>query len=212
VFARVIENVPSTTTTAAELGLDHSMIALARIDIPASTGTITQSMIHDLRFMSHQRSARRFGVFNCSANQTYVASSTWSKFPTEVTFNVDVPTWATHVRGTFQIALLAVLNGGATSNAVSGFMAMQLDTAGQAALRTGNTLFMVDAAWFQPVNIFGGGEALALPVGYRGKTAQVSIAVESFNTPEMTDHLVWGTNSGVASIDVEFYQAPIAAA
>lgn len=42
-------NVPSTTTTVTQLGFGWSAIPLARIDIPASTGTILQSMIHDLR-------------------------------------------------------------------------------------------------------------------------------------------------------------------
>jgi hypothetical protein len=211
VFTRVISNVPSTTTSAQDLGLDHSMIALARIDIPSSTGTITQSMIHDLRTLSQQRSTRRFEVFNAAVQETYTANSAWMEWPNAVSFSVEVPTWATHMRGTFQINLLAAANGGATSNAISGFMALQIDTPGQTGLRTANTLFLVDAAWVQPLTVFGGGEDVFLPEAFRGKTCTLRVAITSGNTPSLTDVLVWMANQGVASIDVEFYQAPIAA-
>lgn len=48
-FPRVIEGVPSSLTKLSTLGNNWSAIPLARIDIPAATGTITDSMIKDLR-------------------------------------------------------------------------------------------------------------------------------------------------------------------
>lgn len=46
---RVIEGVPNTTVAVTPVNAGWSAIPLARIDIPASTGTITQAMIKDLR-------------------------------------------------------------------------------------------------------------------------------------------------------------------
>lgn len=45
----VFSGVGPTVTTPQEVDPDCSAIALARVDVPASTGTITQAMITDLR-------------------------------------------------------------------------------------------------------------------------------------------------------------------
>lgn len=45
----VIPGVPSNTTSVEEIDPNMSAVALARVDIPLSTGTITQDMIVDLR-------------------------------------------------------------------------------------------------------------------------------------------------------------------
>lgn len=45
----VIPGVPSTTTRVDEVDTNMSAVALARVDIPVSTATITQAMIVDLR-------------------------------------------------------------------------------------------------------------------------------------------------------------------
>jgi hypothetical protein len=48
-FVRVIENVPNTTVAVTPVNAGWSAIPLARIDLPANTGTITQAMVKDLR-------------------------------------------------------------------------------------------------------------------------------------------------------------------
>lgn len=45
----IIQNVPVTTTSAAQLNLGYSAYALARLDIPAGTTNIDVNMIKDLR-------------------------------------------------------------------------------------------------------------------------------------------------------------------
>lgn len=45
----IITGVPANTTKWSQLGLLGSAIAVARIDFPPSTGTVTQGMIKDLR-------------------------------------------------------------------------------------------------------------------------------------------------------------------
>jgi hypothetical protein len=49
IFTRVLENVGSGVKSVHALNLGYSAITLARIDYPASTGTVTQAMIKDLR-------------------------------------------------------------------------------------------------------------------------------------------------------------------
>ena len=49
IFTRVISNVAATVKKVGDLNLGISAITLARIDIPPSTGTVIQSMIHDYR-------------------------------------------------------------------------------------------------------------------------------------------------------------------
>lgn len=49
VFSRRIPNVPSTTTHINQVDPSMSALTLARIDIPANTGAITDAMIKDLR-------------------------------------------------------------------------------------------------------------------------------------------------------------------
>ena len=54
----VISGVPNTTTTAKQLNLGYPAIALARIDIPLSTATITTAMIKDMRKVCNPRRQR----------------------------------------------------------------------------------------------------------------------------------------------------------
>ena len=51
----VIEGVSSNTKSVKDLNLTYPAIALARISIPASTATITNAMITDLRVMARPR-------------------------------------------------------------------------------------------------------------------------------------------------------------
>lgn len=54
----VIRGVPSNTTDAKGLGLGYPALPLARVTLPASTGTVTSSMITDLREVALPRSKR----------------------------------------------------------------------------------------------------------------------------------------------------------
>lgn len=107
----VVTNVASSTTSAAQLNLGYPAIALARIDIPANTSSITDAMIKDVRRVAQSRRARR----------TLIATPTTSiAFPTTIgdvlaMGSVDVPEWATYMylRGDLGGAVLR----SATSNA-----------------------------------------------------------------------------------------------
>lgn len=94
VFTRVISGVASTATTVTELGLGYSAIPLARIDIPASTGTITQSMITDLRQVANPRRDAELITYN----PPVVASVTASSFTDWIaSWPMAIPSWAVRV-------------------------------------------------------------------------------------------------------------------
>jgi hypothetical protein len=101
---RVIQGVPPGTTTLAQAGRGgDSAIVLARIDIPASTGTITQGMITDLRQMAQPRQKHLINqtVGGISPANT-LTSGTWALWPGYAPGNI-VPEWATHANITFTV-------------------------------------------------------------------------------------------------------------
>lgn len=99
----IIENVSSTTRTAAQLNLGYPAIALARLSIPASTATITNAMITDLREVAIPRRVRYVRTMALGGSSTEdLTSSTDEAFPNaSLSFApVDIPEWATAARVT----------------------------------------------------------------------------------------------------------------
>lgn len=108
IFTRLIPSVPNTTTSARQLGLTYPAIALARIDIPASTSTITQAMIKDVRQLFWPQETRTITTYEPATNQQLlaVAFSLWpSTQPT-----ITIPEWATWVE--MQMTLTGILRAG----------------------------------------------------------------------------------------------------
>lgn len=106
IYTRVIEGVPATTTTATQLGTSDSMYALARIDIPASTATITQDMIVPLRAVSNpltgvggtfEKQWTGTAVGPTTAQRLRTADTTFRAFPSSAVWQVPIPPWATEV-------------------------------------------------------------------------------------------------------------------
>jgi hypothetical protein len=108
IYTRLISNVAGTTTSARQLGLTYPAIALARIDIPASTATITNAMIKDVRQLFWPQETRTIVAFEPATDQQLlaVAFSLWpSTQPTIV-----IPEWATWVE--MQMTLTGILRTG----------------------------------------------------------------------------------------------------
>lgn len=107
---RVIQNVPAGTKRLQDIAgySSRTAITLARIDFPANTGTVTASMIVDLRDVAIPR--RTEVVF---ARPRVAADDTTQRFLTALTsnggeyfpggggapneFQVDIPKWATRM-------------------------------------------------------------------------------------------------------------------
>lgn len=95
-YFQVISNVSSSATAIPDA---RTGIPLARIDIPASTSTITDAMIVDLRKVANPRRSRRLYTQSPTADSALIGSSTtYSYFSTASGWNIAVPDWATTVR------------------------------------------------------------------------------------------------------------------
>lgn len=99
-----IQGVPAGTTTAKELNLGYPAIALAKITLPASTGTVTAAMITDLRRVAIPRRDRAMstvfptGKWQLGTGQQIPAGAygTWPLKDAQ-RMSVYVPEWATRV-------------------------------------------------------------------------------------------------------------------
>lgn len=95
-FPQIISGVSSSATTIPD---GRTGIPLARIDIPASTATITNAMITDLRKVANPRRERRMYTHSPASDSALIGSSTtYSYFSTEPGQNIAIPDWATTVR------------------------------------------------------------------------------------------------------------------
>lgn len=128
-YARIIEGVSSSTTSVQALGLGYSAIPLARIDIPLSTATVTQSMIKNLRstvgggggseVITETNIAQQYvtktavgtGKWNTTATKLLPANTSFIDFPANANWSVPIPSWATHMDYFVEIRN-AHLNGG----------------------------------------------------------------------------------------------------
>jgi hypothetical protein len=100
IFTRIISNVPAGTTRLQDVpGYGgRSAVTLARLDIPASTGTITAAMITDLRKVANPRTLRQMvTVYPSTAlNMPTSAYASWPITSAQRP-SLQVPEWATRL-------------------------------------------------------------------------------------------------------------------
>jgi len=98
VFTRVIPNVPKGTTRLQDVpGYGgRTAVTLARVDLPASTGTVTSSMVTDLRAMARPRSERVIVPATIQKADLLNLLPSWQNFPETQITGIPVPAWATH--------------------------------------------------------------------------------------------------------------------
>ncbi|WP_228981287.1 hypothetical protein [Streptomyces sp. DH12] len=96
-YFQVISNVSSTATAIPD---GRTGIPLARIDIPASTSTITDAMIVDVRKIANPRRERELlpPQSPTALSALIGASTTYSYFSTAPGWNIAVPSWASTAR------------------------------------------------------------------------------------------------------------------
>ena len=104
-YARLerIASVPSNLKNISQLGLTHPAVLLAKITIPASTGTITNGMITDLRDVAIPRTQDVWRPRAMATPDTEVLTasptSVGEYFPNNGgPQSIDIPTWATRAQ------------------------------------------------------------------------------------------------------------------
>lgn len=107
-YARIerIGSVPAGTKTAKELNLGYPAIALARITLPANTGTVTSEMITDLREVALPRTKSELRTYALTSGEGHTLGNTGA-YPTQATWpieaanawaDLEIPEWATRMK------------------------------------------------------------------------------------------------------------------
>ncbi|QOP65147.1 minor tail protein [Arthrobacter phage Phives] len=128
VYTRVIPNVPAGTKRLQDVPgySGRSAITLARVTLPASTGTVTAGMITDLRKMARPRTERRmttvFPAGARTAGNKLPTSGSYAPWPLTTAQRpaVQVPEWATRIDIVVHMSGILFLKGGATVDTVAG--------------------------------------------------------------------------------------------
>lgn len=206
----VIEGVPSGTVSARELNLNYPAVALARIDLPASTGTVQASHITNVRVMAQPRKERHLFVFPLGSGDSArlgTESAAGQYCPGSTGWSVRVPEWAQRVRMVAQWGgVLLKRDGKSAYGRIWVRLGSTSDGSGFDSQRTSwdipsNASGNVREAWFS-----GGDQAV--PSGLRGRSIPVGLrgyvkgADSAASKPELD-------SVSVVSLDVEFYETAV---
>lgn len=114
-FFDVVPNVSSSATTVPS---GYSAVPLARIDIPASTATVTNAMIKDIRKVTNPRKERTLYPYYAADPYVYISgtSEAWQTFPNLTMANIPIPSWAASAKVVFTISGLRLATGNAWGN------------------------------------------------------------------------------------------------
>ena len=193
-YFQVISNVSSSATTIPD---GRTGIPLARIDIPASTATITDAMVKDIRKCANPRRERSLLTQAPATASTAISgtANTYSYFSSAAGWNITVPSWASIAKIRLDIGGLRLATGivqgdtSATFGASLTVQSVMLDD-NQSGIRR-VTQLMADT--------------LTIPSAYRGTTQLLRARAR-----------VGASNAGVVQIDtssmliadIQFEEAP----
>lgn len=95
----VVENAPSGASRPEHFSsLSRPFLPLARIVIPANTGTITNAMITDLRFLAVKRTEQENFVQAVTTTRNLTLANNSSFTELQQFADIFVPQWATHMK------------------------------------------------------------------------------------------------------------------
>jgi hypothetical protein len=190
-YFQVISNVSSSATAIPD---GRTGIPLARIDIPASTSTITNAMIKDIRQVAAPRRESRLWTQSPTALSTEITGSAgaFSYFTTAAGWTIAVPSWASTVRVTITTSQLrystAPYYGGlrATFGASLTVQPVNLDD-NQTGIRRGTV---------------AAGDTLTIPDTYRGTSQLLRLQAAGYsgNTGKVG---VDGSTTIIAQVEFE---------
>lgn len=173
---RVIEGANQGWNRPHHFGhLGRPFLPLARINIPANTGTITNSMITDLRFMAVERekTVEFLEPVNTGSSNLQIGSgqTSWYSFP-EVQ-GVTIPQWATHVKLKGTLTSYRVTGSGTAS----GSARMQFTSGAVGWQSTEETSFREDGSFLQSSLHVGGRFSLDYDTRNTGRDGRVRLQI-----------------------------------
>lgn len=220
VYLRVIEGVDPAATTVPQSPTTRSAIPLARIDLPASTGTVEQEHIVDLRTMLQPRSQRILRVQHGAptVNGEYdeagnIVEPDWERWPQHEWTDVVIPTWATQVQilGNWDMGYYTPPGGTTGSHDARGWVKIGLIGPPDGALYTQRCAYN-----FNPFTDYNGysvniacRDTVDIPESARG--VPVSVRMLAQGVPDLIGRIRLGPSSTM-SVDLNFLEVPAAAA
>lgn len=194
-YFQVISNVSSSATSIPD---GRTGIPLARIDLPASTSTITNAMIVDLRKIANPRRERQQLTQSPTILSTEItgSSSVYSYFNSLGGWNIAIPTWASKVKIRCDVWGLRLT----TAN----FFGAMRATFGASLTVQATTIDDNGGTGTRRIT-HGIADTLTIPDAYRGTTQLLRLQASgaSGNTGKVSVD-----PSSTALYDVEFEEAP----
>jgi hypothetical protein len=192
-YFQIISNVSSSATAIPD---GRTGIPLARIDIPASTSTITNAMIVDIRKIANPRRDRQMLTQFPATTSTNITNSngSWNNFSTAAGWNIAVPSWASKAKIRVDALQLKYTNQfiGAFRATFGGSLATQ-----SVVLDTNST-----GIHRQPATAV---DELTIPDAYRGTTQL--LRAQATGTTGNTGTLTADASTSFFA-DIEFLEAP----
>jgi hypothetical protein len=185
VRAWVIKNVPAGTVRVEDLGVPpaYPVYALARIDVPNGSGSITSGMIVDLREVVNRREKTVQNNVGVSTPDTLsvAGSYVYETWPDNSEFTTYVPKWAT------KVYVQAYINGFTQGSDTDVDAAMRVEmrkSDGTFIAACQQSLYYADPAFLPKgtdkiVNISG---PISIPSANRGTTCKFSTAATLAST------------------------------
>lgn len=186
----IIPNVGSAATKAPA-GTNYPVLVLARVDVPASTGTITGAMIKDLRKLARPRRQRDI-LTKTSSTATLNSTAAYVPFPASAGFEVEIPIWATRVR------VVANLAGAIAAGPGAGFIRVQVGSLNGTSTSVDEGITGNPQRWasFAVLN-------LPVPIAMRGTTQTVNLYGQKTGGTSFSS-----TGATSLALDLEFLEEP----
>lgn len=216
IYTRVLQGV-SSTATDIPAGMTYSAIPLARIDIPANTATITQSMITDLRTMIDPRTRRelrtQFGQGDADGRMDYANyKPDYERWPQHEWTGLVIPSWATQVQVRADW-INTVYPAPSASTGVDARGKVRIGLIGGGS----NNMYSRHSVYnFNPQNVnnayrcsIGLADTMTIPAAMRGMTVALRMYAQADSA---TNHYLLADGWANFSVDLEFRERPVAAA
>lgn len=114
----VVEDVDPATTELSQVLSGVAGIALARIDMPASTSTVSQGYIKDLRKLVAPRREEHMRIANYDDVSTpdSLSSSSYITWPSAANWTIDIPSWAVRAQIVAWVSGYKVVQGNTSTS------------------------------------------------------------------------------------------------
>lgn len=128
VFRRVavISGVDPNLNTIPPAQRSYSAIPLAMVTLPASTTTVSQANIRDLRRLTNIRSDTDDAIMSNFVSTVLLTSTSMTNWPPNASMTVNVPPWTTHALARVDLSGITFGSAGLTAPNVFGGLQLTL--------------------------------------------------------------------------------------